>query len=58
MQHETWKISEVRGDEKTGVVTGASREEALRAIRIAMYGEADVLGGTGADPVHELPLAA
>jgi hypothetical protein len=39
------------------VTTGASREDALSAIRAAMYGEADAFGKAVTD-VHELPLAA
>jgi hypothetical protein len=58
MQQNTWKISEIRDGESVEVATGASRDEALRAIRVAMYGETDVLGTAWTDSVHELPLAA
>ena len=59
MQYETWTINEVHDGEKIEVAKGATREEALRAIRIAMYGEVDVFAAvTGVAPVHELPLAA
>lgn len=59
MQYETWKINEIHDGEVVEATTGASREEALRAIRTAMYGDADILlGAAGTDPVHELPLAA
>ncbi len=58
MQHETWTISEIRDGESVTVATDASHDEALRAIRVAMYGEADVLSAAGTDSVHELPLAA
>lgn len=59
MQYETWKITEIRDGESVEATTGASREEALRAIRAAMYGDADLLfGAAGTDSVHELPLAA
>ena len=53
----TWTISEIRDGEAVEVATKATDDEALRAIRIAMYGEADVLTA-GAQEVHELPLAA
>lgn len=60
MQYETWTIKEVHDGEQIEVATGATREEALRAIRVAMYGETDVLAAatTGVAPVHELSLAA
>lgn len=58
MQHKTWTINEVRDGEKTELVRGADNDEALRAIRFAMYGKRDVFADTGSDPVHELPLAA
>jgi hypothetical protein len=58
MQQETWTISEIRDGERVKVATDASHDEALRAIRVAMYGEADVLSAARTDPVHELPLAA
>ena len=59
MQYETWTINEIRDGETVEVTKGASRDEALLAIRAAMYGSADVFGTTqGTDPVHELPLAA
>ncbi len=59
MQYETWTISEIRDGERVEATTGASREEALRAIHAAMYGDADLLiGAAGTDSVHELPLAA
>jgi hypothetical protein len=51
-----WNIKEIRDGETVEVTAGASREDALRAIRIAMYGEADAFK-TVTD-VHELPLAA
>jgi hypothetical protein len=58
MQQDTWTISEIRDGESVEVATGASHDQALRAIRVAMYGEADVLSAIGTDSVHELPLAA
>jgi hypothetical protein len=58
MQHKTWTINEVRDGEKTELVRGATHDEALRAIRFAMYGKADAFADTRVDPVHELPLAA
>ena len=58
MQYETWTINEIRDGETVEVTTGASRDEALRAVRVAMYGTADVLGTAGTESVHELPLAA
>ncbi len=58
MQHESWTINEIRDGETVEVAKGASRDEALLAIRAAMYGSADVYGTTGTDSVHELPLAA
>jgi len=58
MQQDTWKISEVRDGESVEVATGVSHNDALRAIRVAMYGNADVLSGAWTDAVHELPLAA
>jgi hypothetical protein len=57
MQHETWTINEIRDGETVDVKTGASREDALNAIRTAMHGEADAFGKAVTD-VHELPLAA
>jgi hypothetical protein len=58
MQQETWTISEIRDGESVKVATDASHDQALRAIRLAMYGEADVLSAAWTDSVHELPLAA
>jgi hypothetical protein len=58
MQYETWTIREIRDGESVKETEGASREDALRAIRVAMYGTADVCNTAGTDPVHELPLAA
>ena len=57
MQHETWTINEIRDGETVKVTTGASREDAVNAIRVAMYGDGDVFGKAVTD-VHELPLAA
>jgi hypothetical protein len=54
----TWTISEIRDGEAVEIATHATNDEALRAINIAMYGTADVLGAAGTDTVHELPLAA
>ncbi|HXF30457.1 MAG TPA: hypothetical protein VN522_02970 [Solirubrobacterales bacterium] len=53
----TWNIKQIRDGETVEVTSGASREDALRAIRVAMYGEADAFGKANTD-VHELPLAA
>jgi hypothetical protein len=58
MQYESWTINEIRDGETVEVTKGASRDEALLAIRAAMYGSADVFGTTGTASVHELPLAA
>jgi hypothetical protein len=58
MQQDTWTISEVRDGESVTVATEASHDEALRAIRAAMYGKTDVLSAAWTDSVHELPLAA
>lgn len=60
MQHEkTWTITEIRNGERKEVLTGASHEEALLAIRGAMYGDADSLQFAMTEQsVHELPLAA
>jgi hypothetical protein len=58
MQQETWTINEIRDGESVEVATHASHGEALRAIRVAMYGENDVLSAAWTDSVHELPLAA
>jgi hypothetical protein len=57
MQYETWTINEIRDGETAAVTTGATRDEALRAIRVAMYGENDAFGAASTE-VHELPLAA
>jgi hypothetical protein len=57
MQYETWTINEVRDGETVAVTTGATQNEALVAIRRAMYGEGDVFGHAQTD-IHELPLAA
>jgi hypothetical protein len=54
---KTWSIKEIRDGETVEVTTGASREDALSAIRVAMYGEADAFGKAVTD-VHELPLVA
>jgi hypothetical protein len=56
MQYETWTINEVRDGETVAVTTGATQDEALRAIRVAMYGEGDLFSAP--TEVHELPLAA
>jgi hypothetical protein len=56
MQHETWTINTIRDGETVEVTTGASREDALTAIRTAMYGKADLFDKV--TDVHELPLAA
>lgn len=59
MQHEkTWTISEIRDGEKNDVLTGASHEQALLAIRRAMYGDDASLLARTETSVHELPLAA
>lgn len=58
MQQDTWTIREIRDDGSVEVATGVSHNDALRAIRVAMYGDADVLSATWTDSVHELPLAA
>jgi hypothetical protein len=59
MQYETWTINEFHDGKKIEVAKGATREEALRAIRAAMYGETDLFAApTGVAPVHEHPLAA
>jgi hypothetical protein len=52
-----WNIKEIRDGETVEVTTGANREDALNAIRVAMYGEADAFGKAVTD-VHELPLVA
>jgi hypothetical protein len=52
-----WNIKEIRDGETVKVTAGASRDDALRAIRVAMYGEADAFGKAVTD-VHELPLVA
>jgi hypothetical protein len=57
MQYETWTINEIRDGETAAVTSGATRDEALRAIRVAMYGENDAFGAASTE-VHELPLAA
>jgi hypothetical protein len=56
MQYETWTINEVRDGETVAVTTGATQNEALVAIRRAMYGEGDLFSTP--TEVHELPLAA
>jgi hypothetical protein len=58
MQQDTWTISEIRDGERVKVATDVSHGDALRAIRVAMYGDADVLSAAPTDSVHELPLAA
>jgi hypothetical protein len=57
MQYETWTINEVRDGETVAVTKGATQDEAVLAIRRAMYGEGDAFGHAPTD-VHELPLAA
>jgi hypothetical protein len=57
MENNSWNIKQIRDGETVEVTTGASHEDALRAIRVAMYGEADAFGKAVTD-VHELPLAA
>jgi hypothetical protein len=54
---KTRNIKEIRDGETVEVTTGASREDALSAIRIAMYGKSDAFGKAVTD-VHELPLVA
>lgn len=54
---KTWTINEIRDGEAVEVATGASREDALDAIRAAMYGEGDAFRAPVTD-VHELPLVA
>jgi hypothetical protein len=54
---KTWNIKEIRDGETIEVTAGASNEDALRAIRAAMYGGADAFG-KAVTGVHELPLAA
>jgi hypothetical protein len=54
---KTWTITEIRDGEAVEVAAGASREDALAAIRTAMYGDADPFRAPVTD-VHELPLAA
>jgi hypothetical protein len=54
---KTWTIKEIRDGETVEVTSGASCEDALGAIRTAMYGESDPFGKAVTD-VHELPLAA
>jgi hypothetical protein len=56
MQYESWTISEVRDGETVKVTAGATKDEALLAIRRAMYGEGDLFSAP--TEVHELPLAA
>jgi hypothetical protein len=58
MQQDTWTIREIRDDGSVEVATDVSHNDALRAIRVAMYGDADVLSAAWTDAVHELPLAA
>jgi hypothetical protein len=59
MQHQkTWTITEIHDGERTEVATGVSHDEALLAIRAAMYGEASPLLVPSEQAVHELPLAA
>lgn len=56
---KTWKINEIRNGESVPVAVGVSHEDAVRAIRAAMYGKNDILTGTArADAIHEAPLAA
>jgi hypothetical protein len=54
----TWTINEIRDGEAVEVASHATNLEALRAIQIAMYGDAEVIGSVKTDSVHELPLAA
>jgi hypothetical protein len=54
---KTWTINEIRDGETIEVATRASHEDALNAIRAAMYGEGDAFRAPVTD-VHELPLAA
>jgi hypothetical protein len=56
MQYETWTINEVRDGETVAVTKGATQDEAVLAIRRAMYGESDAFAAP--TDVHELPLAA
>jgi hypothetical protein len=53
---KTWTITEIRDGDAVEVTTGASREDALDAIRTAMYGSEDAFRAV--TDVHELPLAA
>jgi hypothetical protein len=55
---KTWTITEIRDGEKTEVLTGASHEQALIAIRRAMSGETEPLLAPSETSVHELSLAA
>lgn len=57
MQFETWTIKGVRDGETVAATAGATHDEAVRAIRAAMYGEGDAFSGALTE-VHELPLAA
>jgi hypothetical protein len=56
MQYETWTINEIRDGETVEVTKGATQNEAVLAIRRAMYGEGDLFSTP--TEVHELPLAA
>lgn len=53
---KTWTIKEILDGEAVEVASCASREDALDAIRSAMYGEGDAFRAV--TDVHELPLAA
>jgi hypothetical protein len=57
MQYETWTVNEIHDGETVEVTKGATHDEAVLAIRRAMYGEGDVFSHAPTD-IHELPLAA
>jgi hypothetical protein len=56
MRYETWTVNEIRDGETVEVTKGATHDEAVLAIRRAMYGESDAFAAP--TEVHELPLAA
>ena len=56
MQYETWTVNEIHDGETVEVTKGATHDEAVLAIRRAMYGEGDLFSAP--TEVHELPLAA
>jgi hypothetical protein len=56
MRYETWTVNEIRDGETVEVTKGATHDEAVLAIRRAMYGESDAFASP--TDVHELPLAA